>query len=204
MELNSNLLIALIICFLIVRITNWWDNRKDRKSLVVPSEQTQVEIIEEKETDTDEETRTRDLFLKVLEKIGCQYQVEDEEDEDEDARVSFVFQGERMYADLSNDSIYIVVWDPYWENVDLSDIDEVSRMRKAINKSNLNCSVTTAYTFDKKDNSMNVHSQSMFPFVPQMRNIEEYLKIELGEFFRAQQLVGSELHKLRTEDRLQY
>lgn len=201
MDLNSYLLIALIICFLFVQITNWWNNRKDRKNLVVASEQTQAEKIEEKETDTDEKIRTRDLFLKVLEKIGCQYQLEDEEDED--ARISFVFQGEHMYADASNDSIYIVVWDPFWENVELSDIDEVSRMRKAINKSNLNCSVTTVYTFDKADNSMDVHSQSTFPFIPQMWSIEEYLKVELGEFFRAHQLVGIELQKLRTEDRLQ-
>lgn len=200
MALYSYLLTALIICFLIVKTTNWWDNRKDRKNLVVPSEQTQVEKIVEKETDKDENIGTRDLFLKVLAKIGCQYQLEEEDD---DARISFVFQGEHMCADASNDSIYIVVWDPFWENVELSDIDEVSRMRKAINKSNLNCSVTTAYTFDKEDNSMDVHSQSTFPFVPQMPAIEEYLKVELGEFFRAHQLVGSELHKLRTEDRLQ-
>ena len=47
---------------------------------------------------------------------------------------------------------------------------------------------------------MDVHSRSIFAFVPQMPSIEDYLKAELSKFFRAHQLVGSEMQKLRTEE----
>ena len=192
----SNLLFAVIACFLLVKITKWWDSRKDGKDQVVASEQTQIENTVEKETNMEKNIRTRDLFLEVLTKIGCQYQL----GEGDDTRIFFAFQGENMFADASNESLYVVVWDTYWEHVELYDIDEVSRMRKAINNSNLNSSVTTVYTIDKEGSNMDVHSRSMFAFVPQMPSIEDYLKAELGKFFRAHQLVGNEMQKLRTEE----
>ena len=192
----SNLLFAVITCFLLVKITKWWDSRKDGKDQVVASEQTQIENTVEKETNMEKNIRTRDLFLEVLTKIGCQYQL----GEGDDTRIFFAFQGENMFADASNESLYVVVWDTYWEHVELYDIDEVSRMRKAINNSNLNSSVTTVYTIDKEGSNMDVHSRSMFAFVPQMPSIEDYLKAELGKFFRAHQLVGNELQKLRIEE----
>jgi len=192
----SNLLSAAIICFLLVKITNWWDNRKDRKDLMVASEQTQIENIVEQETNMEKKIGTRDLFIEVLTKIGCQYQL----GEGDDTRIFFAFQGENMFADASDESLYVVVWDTFWEHVELYDIDEVSKMRKAINNSNLNSSVTTVYTIDKEGSSMDVHSRSMFAFVPQMPSIENYLKAELGKFFRAHQLVGNEMQKLRAEE----
>lgn len=192
----SNLLSAAIICFLLVKITNWWDNRKDRKNLMVSSEETQIENIVEQETNMEKKIGTRDLFIEVLTKIGCQYQL----GEGDDTRIFFAFQGENMFADASDESLYVVVWDTYWEHVELYDIDEVSKMRKAINNSNLNSSVTTVYTIDKEGSSMDVHSRSMFAFVPQMPSIENYLKAELGKFFRAHQLVGNEMQKLRAEE----
>lgn len=192
----SNILYAVIIYFLLVKITKWWDDRKDRNNLMVASEQTQIEKTENKETNMEKNIRTRDLFIEVLTKIGCQYQ----SGEGDDTRIIFAFQGENMFADASNESLYVVVWDTYWEHVELYDIDEVARMRKAINNSNLNSSVTTVYTIDKEGSSMDVHSRSMFAFVPQMPSIEDYLKAELNKFFRAHQLVGNEMQKLRTEE----
>lgn len=192
----SNILYAVFIYFLLVKITKWWDDRKDRNNLMVASEQTQTEITVKKDTNMEKTIRTRDLFIEVLTKIGCQYQL----GEGEDTRIFFTFQGENMFADASNESLYVVVWDTYWEHVELYDIDEVSRMRKAINNSNLNSSVTTVYTIDKDGSNMDVHSRSMFAFVPQMPSIEDYLKAELGKFFRAHQLVGNEMQKLRTEE----
>lgn len=190
----SNILFAVFICFLLVKITKWWDDRNDRNNMTVASEENQKNV--KKETNMEKNIRTRDLFIEVLTKIGCQYQL----GEGDDTRIFFTFQGENMFADASNDSLYVVVWDAYWEHVELYDIDEVSRMRKAINKSNLNSSVTTVYTIDKDGSNMDVHSRSMFAFVPQMPSIEDYLKAELSKFFRAHQLVGSEMQKLRIEE----
>lgn len=64
---------------------------------------------------------TRDLFLEILTKIGCQYNLAEEEG---DNRILFAYQGEKFVVDASNDNRYIHIWDTYWEHVELYDIDE--------------------------------------------------------------------------------
>lgn len=144
----------------------------------------------------EEQKGTRDLFLEILTKIGCQYELAEEED---DNHIYFAYQGENFVVAASNDNRYIHIWDTHWEHVELYDIDEFSRLKKAINGSNLNNSVTTVYTIDKAGSNVDVHSKSVILFVPQIPDIEDYLRTELNEFFRAHRYVGNEMEKLREE-----
>ena len=73
-------------------------------------------------------------------------------------------------------------------------------MKKAINGSNLNNSVTTVYTIDEEGKSVDVHSKSIVYFASQIPDIENYLRIELTEFFSAHQYVGNEMAKLRDKE----
>lgn len=138
----------------------------------------------------DMQKGTRDLFMETLTKIGCQYEIAEEE---EDNRIFFAFQGEHFWADARNDRKYIQIFDPQWEYVELYDIDEFARLKKAINGSNLNNSVTTVYTIDEDGKSVDVHSKSIVYFSPQIPDIENYLRTELAEFFCAHQYVGNEM-----------
>ncbi len=140
---------------------------------------------------------TRDLFLDTLTKLGCQYQL----GEGEDNRIFFAYQGEHFFADTTNDIKYVHLWDTHWGHVDLYDIDEVCRIRKAINISNLNTSVTTVFTIDEAGKNMDVHSKSTIPFLSSMPDLDDYLRVELNDFFRAHQVVGNEMHKLREKER---
>ena len=147
--------------------------------------------------DKDSKTMgTRDLFLETLTKMGCQYELAEEED---DNHIYFAYQGENFVVAASNDNRYIHIWDTHWEHVELYDIDEFSRLKKAINGSNLNNSVTTVYTIDEAGSNVDVHSKSIILFVPQIPDIEDYLRTELNEFFRAHRYVGNEMEKLREE-----
>lgn len=140
---------------------------------------------------------TRDLFLDTLTKLGCQYHL----GEGEDNRIFFAYQGEHFFADTTNDIKYVHLWDTHWGHVDLYDIDEVCRIRKAINISNLNTSVTTVFTIDEAGKNMDVHSKSTIPFLSSMPDLDDYLRVELNDFFRAHQVVGNEMHKLREKER---
>ena len=133
---------------------------------------------------------TRDLFMETLTKIGCQYEIADEED---DNRIFFAFQGEHFWADARNDRKYIQIFDPQWEQVELYDIDEFARLKKAINGSNLKNSVTTVYTIDEDGKSVDVHSKSIVYFASSIPDIENYLRIELTEFFCAHQYICNEM-----------
>jgi hypothetical protein len=137
---------------------------------------------------------TKDLFLATLTKIGCQYELAEEED---DNSIYFAYQGENFVVDASNENNYIRIWDTHWGHVELYNVDELSRLKKAINNSNLNTGVTTVYTIDEVGHNVDVHCKSVVLFIEQIPDIENYLRVELNEFFRAHQYVGNEMVKQR-------
>ena len=138
--------------------------------------------------------RTRDLFLQTLTAIGCQYEI------DEHDRVCFAYQGEHFVAETDNDHAYVGIYDFAWGSVKLSDIDEISRLRRAINEANWQNSVTTIFSINDEDNEMVVHCKTTIVFVPQLHDLQGYLRLELSEFFRAHNLVGNEMAKLRAKE----
>lgn len=197
------IIIAVILCALIVKFNEWWDNRKEEKEtqrmITMNQDAVARQIVNdtyERNTNVMEQTKgTRDLFLETLSKIGCQYELgEGEEDSD---KIYFAYQGENFVASASNEGWYVHLWDTYWDHVELYDIDEFARLKKAINMSNLNCATTTVYTIDEAGSNVDVHCKSVIPFIPQIPELENYLRGELNDFFRAHQLVGNEMEKQR-------
>lgn len=140
---------------------------------------------------------TRELFLATLNRIGCQYQLANEEN---DERIFFAYQGEHFIANANNTLRFIQLWDTHWEHIELYDIDEFSRLKKVINLANLNNSVMTIYTIDEDAKTVDVHCKSTVLFIPEIPDIEDYLKLELNEFFRAHQFVKLEMAKLRDKE----
>ena len=188
-------LLVLVICVMLLTIWSDWQIERRRKmdaeeASVSESQPTPNVAVEVKKMGT------RDLFLQTLTKIGCQYEL----GEDDDNRIFFAYQGEHFFADTTNDSVYVHLWDTHWGHVELYDIDEVSRLRKSINTSNINTAVTSVFTIDEDGKTMDVHSKATIPFIPSMPSLEDYLRVELQEFFRAHQVVGSEMHKLRENE----
>ena len=138
---------------------------------------------------------TRDLFLETLTKIGCQYSIDEQDD-----RISFAFQGENFVVDAADGNSYIRIWDLFWTSAELYDVNEVSRLKKAINSANLSTGLTTVYTVNDAGSTIDVHCRSTVLFIAQIPEIENYLKLELNEFFRAHRHVELELERMRNED----
>ena len=161
------------------------------------SDQTKVELKSEsnnKEDNVMEETKgTRDLFLETLTKIGCQYETGDGEDAD----INFGYQGENFVVRASNNNRFIHIYDTHWGHVELYDIEEFSRLKKAINESNLKNSVTAVYTIDEAGSNVHVHCKSVILFTPEIPDIADYLRLELSEYFRVHETVNMEMAKQR-------
>ena len=145
-----------------------------------------------------EQKGTRDLLLETLTTMGCQYEFSDDEDDD---RIGFAYQGEYFIVAASNDSKIIHVLDLQWEHVELYDIDEFSRMKRAINEANLQTIVTTCYTIDKEGSNVFVHSKLSFVFIPEIPKLDDYLGSMLNLFFHAHHFVNNEMVKLRDKER---
>ena len=161
-----------------------------------------LETTRKLESETTKEERmdsykTRGLFLRTLRNIGCQYEKAEEEGDD---RIFFAYQGENFFVEATDDRFYVTVYDTHWGHVELYDIDEFTRLRKAINTANLNCATMTVYTIDEDAKTVDVHSKSTFPFLHQIPDLENYLRGVLNDFFRAHQLVGNEMTKMREKE----
>ena len=157
----------------------------------IEQETNKTEKMEEKKVNTG----ARDCFLETLKKLGCQYEIDEEDD-----RIQFAFQGENFVADATNEGCYVHLWDTFWGQVELYDIDEFTRLRKAINTSNINCATTTVYSINEAGSSVDVHSKKSILFLPQIPQVENYLRSELSDFFRAHQIVGYEMAKMREKE----
>lgn len=198
-------IIVVVSCGMIVVLSEWWDKRKEGKAKqrMVQMNQDAVarQIMEESlnnnKTTMENEKGTRDLFMETLTKIGCQYELGEEQDDD---RIYFAYQGEHFFANASNECWYVHIYDTHWGHVELYDVDEFTRLKKAINESNLNNSVMTIYTIDEAGSNVDVHCKSVILFIPQIPKLEDYLRLELNEFFRAHQFVGNEMTKLREKE----
>lgn len=171
-----------IIFFLIKgKIGNYFAKRRENRAAGISSLNNQDQIA------------TRDLLLDTLTKIKCQYEIEDGEDGD----IHFAYQGEYFTVRASNDCRYVQIFDIRWGHVELYDVDELSRLRKAINESNLRNSVTAVYTVDEAGGNVDVHCKSVIPFIPEIPNLEDYLRLELNEYFQVHQFIGAEMARQR-------
>ena len=141
------------------------------------------------------ENETRQLFLDTLQKIGCPYTYDEEDD-----TASFFFQGEKFVAWLQS-NYYISIWNYNWMSCELYDIDNISRIKRAINEANMDCGVTTVYTIDEAGSDFDVHSTSMIAFIPQIPDIEGYLKVELRQYFYTQRYIELEVEKLKQKEK---
>ena len=144
----------------------------------------------------EDQVGTRDLFLETLTKIGCQYTVDDEDKE----RFYFSYQGENFAVDMSDERQYVNLWDMFWASVELYNIDQLARLKKVINESNLRFATTTVYTVNEAGSTVDVHCKSVILFCAQIPDLENYLRTELNDFFHVHQYINVEMAKLKEQE----
>ena len=94
--------IAVVLCIIIVKLSNWWDNRNEEKEtqrmITMNQDTTARQIMNnafERIKNVMEQTKgSRELFLETLSKIGCQYELG--EGEDDSDKIYFAYQGENF------------------------------------------------------------------------------------------------------------
>ena len=203
MELFTVIAIVVVLSLFANKYMKEWDKARTSEKANVNADlydrakdELEKESNMNKETNKDGKIGTRDLLLETLTKIGCQYEFEESED-DEEGDIRFGYQGEYFVVRASNKTPFIHIYDTHWGHVELYDIDEFTRLKKAINESNIRNSVTTVYTIDEAGSNVDVHCKSVILFVPEIPNIADYLRLELSEYFRVHETINMEMAKQR-------
>ena len=190
-------LILLLVVAILVAAYNYFRDKSDEDEADDGDAAPRSDMNNQQEPDmvgTDQTVKrnTRDFFLDTLSKIGCQYEI----DEDDDT-IIFAYQGEYFQVYARDESPFVTLYDTHWAHIELCDIDEFARLQKTINQSNISNSVITVYTIDEAGGNVDVHCKSVVLFITELPNIADYLRLELGEFFRVHNSISAEMEKLR-------
>lgn len=199
-EFLSILITIVLFCYFLN-----YKNKKDRAEKEMdsianaPNMSVSAKVLPLNKNDMEENQNisTRDLCAEVLRKLNCDVQF----DEENEYNMYFTYQGENFSVDTWENGLMITIWDTWWGTVDLDDLDDVSRVRKAINNINVRQNLTLMYSIDEKGQKFAVHTKRQCLLIPQIPQIENYMAAMLTGFFDVQRSFKEEYDRLRLEEK---
>lgn len=199
-EFLSILITIVLFCYFLN-----YKNKKDRAEKEMdsianaPNMSVSAEVLPLNNNNMEENQNfsTRDLCAEVLRKLNCDVQF----DEENEYNMHFSYQGENFSVETWEDGLMITIWDTWWGTVDLDNLDDVSRVRKAINTINVRQGFTLMYSIDEKSKKFAVHTKRQCLLIPQIPQIENYMVAMLTGFFDAQRSFKEEYDRLRLEEK---
>ena len=147
--------------------------------------------------------RMRDDVIKILTEFGWQCEI------NEDDYINFYMTDVVPYSDdvvsYFNDADFFISLDAHfryieineccWKIVKLDDIDEVERLKQAINHTNLAQSVTISYLVNEEKQTMEVCSSTNMPYLSDEEYLKEYLDKKLNDIYCSNKLLDHILEK---------
>ena len=184
----------IIILTIIVVIFNIWRyNRENDGDDYVPNIDEEPQNNEVNVSYMEEKISTRQLALNTIENIGSTPQYTEE------GRIQFEYQGIVFLMEASNDCLFVnLIW-PWCHSFSKFDIDEFARVRQVVNKVNLHETLSVVYSVTDSDD-VALHIKTNFMLVPQIPEVEEYLKLILNSFFRTARTLDLEIEKCRMQE----
>ena len=141
----------------------------------------------------EETISTRQLALRTIENIGSTPQYTEE------GRIQFEYQGIVFLMEAANDCLFVnLIW-PWCYSFSQFDIDEFARVRQVVNEVNMHDTLSVIYSITDSDD-VALHIKKHFLLVPQIPDVEEYLKLILNSFFRTARTLDLEIEKCRIQE----
>ena len=142
----------------------------------------------------------RHRVVRALRLLGYPFSVE--ELHDEMYRIHLAYLGADYLIDIDErDYIRLQLIDGTYAKID--DVEEFSRLRRAINEANWKSSITIVYTLLEEEQEVLLNYQDYALAIPQIPCFDKYLEYELDQFYDAQLKFWYELKKLkRAENQL--
>ena len=181
-----------ILAFVV--IYNIWryyheDDGKDYGPNIAPEPNNNVVNV----TNMEETISTRQLALRAIENIGSEPQYTEE------GRIQFEYQGVIFLMEAANDCMFVnLIW-PWCHSFSKFDIDEFARVRQVVNEVNMRDILSVIYSITDSDD-VALHIKKHFILIPQIPELEEYLKMILNSFFRTARTLDLEIEKCRIQE----
>lgn len=183
-----------VIIFLVLVVGNsiyhYFRNKNENDSI---EEETDSTDNSNSETNMEKEIKTRELAISVLKDIGADLTDIGKE------RIQFEYQGITFLMDANDDCYFVnIIW-PWCHTFNKFDIDEFSRVQRVVNEINSYDSITVFYGISDSDDVL-LHMRKNLIFVPQIPQINEYLRSILRSFFQTARTLEFEIEKSRLQE----
>ena len=181
-----------ILTFVVIYNIYWYYKEDDHDEycppIATPPNDNQVA-----ETNMEEKISTEQLALDAIERIGSEPKYTEE------GYIQFEYQGVIFLMETANDCMFVnLIW-PWCHSFSKFDIDEFARVRQVVNDINMRGLVSVFYSITDSDD-VAIHIKKNFLFVPQIPNLEEYLRLMLDSFFRTARTLDLEIEKCRLQE----
>ena len=145
------------------------------------------------ETYMEETISTRQLALNTIEHIGSEPKYTEE------GLIQFEYQGVIFLMEAANDCMFVnLIW-PWCHSFSKFDIDEFARVRQVVNDINARGTASVFYGITDSDD-VAVHIKKNLLLVPQIPDIEDYMRLMLDSFFRTARTLDVEIEKCRFQE----
>ena len=134
----------------------------------------QLEKVEEETKPLEE--KTRELMTEILTKWSCQWGV------DKDGTVQFSYQGGQFNARFSDSVFVTVTYYPFY-SVESYLKDRMEKAKTMVNEMNRRGHIQIIYYIDPDDGDLYVYAEDTILLIPEIPQIETYLKTLLDRFF---------------------
>ena len=181
-----------ILAFVVI-YNIWRYNQEADSNDYGPNIEPEPKNNEENVTRMEETISTRQLALKTIENIGSEPKYTEE------GRIQFEYQGVIFLMEAVNECMFVnLIW-PWCYSFSKFDIDEFARVRQVVNDVNMRGVVTVFYGTTDSD-EVALHIKKNFLLVPQIPDLEEYLKLILDGFFRTARTLDLEIEKCKMQE----
>ena len=181
-------LLAIVVIYYILRHYLWNDGDDHNHN-----REPELKNKEENVNYMEEAISTRQLALKTIENIGSKPQFT------EDGRIQFEYQGIEFLMEADDDCKFVnLIW-PWCHSFSKFDIDEFARVRQVVNEINTRVSHSVFYTITDSD-EVALHIKKHFLLVPQIPEVEIFLRVILNNFFRTARTLDLEIERCRMQE----
>jgi hypothetical protein len=184
-------IIGILVFVVIYNLYRYY--HEDNDSDYSPGTTTLSENIQVESKRMEETISTRQLALRTIENIGSKPQ------NTEEGRIQFEYQGIVFLMEAADDCLFVnLIW-PWCHSFSKFDIDEFARVRQVVNEVNMRDTLSVIYSITDSDD-VALHIKKHFLLVPQIPEVEEYLKLILNSFFRVARILDLEIEKHRMQE----
>ena len=157
--------------------------------------------------------KMRNTIIKMMAEIGY------ESEFDEDGYLDFSLntdnpyyfhsysEGEKSYfkdvcfsISFDYDLRYIEIIEHCWKKVKLDNVEEVERLKRAINDANSGCSVVIHYCVDEEEKVIEVNCLTNYPYLPYERYLKEFFDYKIIDILFVNALVNCYMEKEKKEN----